>query len=131
VQYLIRRLRKSWDTQIYTGSLGEDGTLTHTGTFFRGMNPITLDYTAAEAAWRDGLDPMQADPPMHGSFEDQAGVPDTFLARLSPAQQAQHVSAWRRLFSQDSQKEPAPDCCQSAKVGRIGPERITVMESRR
>jgi glycosyltransferase involved in cell wall biosynthesis len=106
VQYVIRRLRKSWDTQIYTGSLGEDGTLTHTGTFFRGMNPITLDYTAAEAAWRDGLDPMQADPPMHGSFEDQAGVPDTFLAKLSPPIQARQVSAWRQLFSQ---KEKEPD----------------------
>jgi glycosyltransferase involved in cell wall biosynthesis len=72
------------------------------------MSPITMDYTAAEAAWRAGLDPQRADPPMHGSFEDQAGVPDTFLARLSPAQQARQVSAWRRLFSQE-QEEEAPD----------------------
>jgi D-inositol-3-phosphate glycosyltransferase len=120
VQYLIRRLRRSWDARLYTGSLGEARALTHAGTLFRGLDPIVIDYTAAEAAWRQGSDLQSTDPPMHGSFEDQVGVPDTFLARLSPAQQAQHVSAWRRLFSQDSQKEPAPDCCQSATLGRIG-----------
>ena len=43
---------------------------------------------------------------MHGSFEDQAGVPDTFLAKLSPPIQARQVSAWRQLFSQ---KEKEPD----------------------
>ncbi len=106
VRYLVRRLGRSWDARLYTGSLGEAGALTHANTFLRGMGPVTMDYTAAEAAWREGLDPMRADPPMHGSLEDQAGVPDTFLAKLSPPLQARQISAWRRLFSQE---DKAPD----------------------
>lgn len=50
--------------------------------------------------------PPAADPPMHGSFEDQAGVPDTFLAKLSPELRMRQVSAWRQLFSRE---EEAPD----------------------
>ena len=43
---------------------------------------------------------------MHGSFEDRPGVPDKFLASLSPEQTERQVSAWRRLFSLE---ETEPD----------------------
>ena len=105
VRYLGSRLRKSLGTRLYTGSLGETGDLTHAGTFFAGMDPVALDYTAADLEWRNGCDPLRADPPMHGSFEDRPGVPDIFLAKLSPELAGRQVSAWRRLFSLE-EREP-------------------------
>ncbi len=105
VRYLAVRLAKSMRTRLYTGSLGEAGDLTHAGTFFKGMDPISMDYTAAEREWRAGGDPLLVDPPMHGSFEDRPDVPDIFLAKLSPDLSARQVSAWRRLFSLE-QEEP-------------------------
>ena len=105
VRYLAGRLGKSLSTRLYTGSLGETGALTHAGTFFAGMNPIPLDYTVADLEWRNGGDPLRADPPMHGSFEDRPAVPDIFMAKLSPEQAGRQVLAWRRLFSLED-KEP-------------------------
>ena len=99
VRYLASRLRKSFSTRVYTGSLGEAGDLTHAGTFFGELDPITLDYTAAHLEWRNGGDPLRSDPPIHGSFEDRPGVPDIFLPKLSPELEGRQVSAWRRLFS--------------------------------
>ncbi|MCH8090191.1 MAG: hypothetical protein IH955_09295, partial [Chloroflexi bacterium] len=58
-----------------------------------------MDYSVADRDWRDGGDPLLADPPMHGSFEDRPGVPDVFLAKLSPELAARQVEAWRGLFS--------------------------------
>ena len=84
VRYLASRLAESFGIHLFTGSLGEAGDLTHAATFFAGMDPIALDYSAAYHEWQDGRDAMLADPPMHGSFEDRFGVPDVFLARLSP-----------------------------------------------
>jgi hypothetical protein len=37
VRYLSRRLARSFETRLYTGSLGAPGDLTHAGTFFAGM----------------------------------------------------------------------------------------------
>ena len=105
VRYLGGRLRKSLRAQLYSGSPGQAGAATHAGIFYAGMNPIPLDYTAAELEWRKGGDPLRAEPPMHGSFEDRAGVADKFLARLSPGLAGRQVSAWRRLFSLED-KEP-------------------------
>ena len=99
VRYLASRLAKSFSTRVYTGSLGEVGDLTHAGSFFAGMDPIALDYTTADLEWRNGGDPLRAHPPIHGSFEDRPGVPDTFMAKLSPELAERQVSAWRRLFS--------------------------------
>ena len=106
VRYLAPRLRKSFSTRLYTGSLGEAGAETHAATFFAAMNPVALDYTPADLEFRSGGDPLLADPPMHGSFEDRPGVPDKFLASLSPEQTERQVSAWRRLFSLE---ETEPD----------------------
>ena len=104
VRYLAVRIAKSFSTRLYTGSLGEAGDLTHAGTFFAGMDAITLDYTAADVEWRNGGDPLRADPPMHGSFEDRPGAPDVFLAKLSPELAGRQVSAWRRLFAREDQE---------------------------
>ena len=98
VRYLGGRLRKSLRAQLYSGSPGQAGAATHAGIFYAGMKPIPLGYTAAELEWRKGGDPLRAEPPMHGSFEDRAGVADKFLARLSPGLAGRQVSAWRRLF---------------------------------
>ena len=105
VRYLAPRLARSFSTGLYTGSLGEAGDLTHAGTFFAGMDPVSLDYSAADREWRDGRDPQLFVPPMHGSFEDRTGVPDIFLANVSPAMADRQVSAWRGLFSLE-EKEP-------------------------
>ena len=99
VRYLASRIGKLFNTRVFTGSLGEAGDLTHARTFFAGLDPIALDYTAADLEWRNGGDPLRADPPMHGSFEDRPGVPDIFLAKLSPELAELQVSAWRRTFS--------------------------------
>ncbi len=99
VRYLASRLKRSLSTHLYTGSLGEAGALTHAGTFFAGLDPAVMDYTEADLVWRDGGDPLRADPPMQGSLEDRAGVADTFLAKLSPELAGRQVSAWRDLFS--------------------------------
>ena len=52
VRYLATRLAKSFGTRLFAGSLGEVGDLTHAGTFFSGLNPIALDYSAADLEWR-------------------------------------------------------------------------------
>jgi len=106
VRYLASRLKRSLNTHLYTGSLGKAGALTHAGTFFAGLDPVVLDYTAADLVWLSGGDPLRANPPMHGSFEDRAGVADTFLAKLSPELTDRQVSAWRDLFSLE---EDEPD----------------------
>ena len=36
---------------------------------------------------------------MHGSFEDRPGVPDVFLAKLSPEMAGRHLGTWRQIFS--------------------------------
>ena len=84
VRYLAGHLKKSVNIKIFSGSLGEAGAPTHAGTFFADLDPTVLDYSAADREWRNGGDPLRTDPPMHGSFEDRPGVPDTFLANLSP-----------------------------------------------
>ena len=99
VRYLSRRLARSFATRLYTGSLGAPGDLTHAGTFFAGMDPIALDYSGAHRQWQGGRDPLLADPPMHGSFEDRPGVPDVFLAKLSPEMAGRQVATWGRIFS--------------------------------
>lgn len=105
VRYLTSRLKKSFNIQLYTGSLGEAGSLTNASTFYAGMDPIQLDYSKAELEWQNGGDPMLAEPPMQGSFEDRPGVADIFLAKLNPDLAGRQVSAWRRLFSLE-EKEP-------------------------
>ncbi len=92
-RYLASALRDAeWSVSLVAGSLGPAGEETHAPTFFAGIDVDHLDYTAAVAAFEEGLSAVAAPVPMHPSFEDREDAPDVVLAAVDPAL-AGHLSA--------------------------------------
>ena len=80
---------QGWDVSLLTGSLGQGGPSDATR-FYAGLDPVTVDYTAAAEA----DDPLAADPPMQPSYEDRAGAPDRVFARVDDAAYGRMVDTW-------------------------------------
>jgi len=93
-------LKRDLSVRLLTGSLGPAGSLTCAGSFFAGVpDLIPVDYTAALRAFERGEDPLMAEVPLHGSYEDRPDVPDRVLAALSSEGLALQEDFWARQFS--------------------------------
>ena len=63
--------------------------------FYDGLDLVPVDMTAAARS----ADPMAADPPFHGSYEDRADAPDRVFAALDDAAFEHQVDAWSRVLA--------------------------------
>ena len=85
---LARALPASgWEVRVVSGSGEPPGDARE---FYEGLDIVAVDMTAAARA----ADPMAADPPMHGSYEDREGAPDRVFAALGDAAYEHQVDAW-------------------------------------
>ena len=92
-RYLARFLPGTgWQPRLLAGSLGAPGEESHAGTFFGGLDLLSVDYTTAAAA----PDPLRADPPFQPSFEDRPGAPDRVFAAVDDDGYQRLVAAWAR-----------------------------------
>jgi D-inositol-3-phosphate glycosyltransferase len=100
-RYLAAALdRQGWPVRLFTGSLGEPGSVANAATFFAGLDVAAADFTPALEAFDRGDDPMAAEIPLHPSFEDRAGAPDRLFASLDDREAERQVAAWQRLFAE-------------------------------
>ncbi len=72
-----------WDVQVVSGSVA--GGHADAERFYDGIDVVPVDFSAGDA-------------PMHPSYEDRLGVPDTCFARIDDAHYAAHVDAWARVL---------------------------------
>lgn len=79
--------RHGWDVTVLTGSLAGRGDANR---FYSGLDPHTLDFTAARAA----PEPLRHDPPLHPSYEDRPGAPDQIFAALDDDDHERQVRGW-------------------------------------
>jgi D-inositol-3-phosphate glycosyltransferase len=101
VRYLYPRLTQGWGSSLYSGSLGNKGTITNAETFYSSTNVRSLDYTESHLAWEQGENPFDLESPMQASLEDRLNVPDAFMAKLSPEQASRQVISWRQIISKE------------------------------
>jgi D-inositol-3-phosphate glycosyltransferase len=107
-RYLAAALdRKGWPVRLFTGSLGEPGTVANAATFFAGLDVTAADFTPALEAFDRGDDPMAAEIPLHPSFEDRVGAPDRHFASLDDREAERQVAAWQRLLAEGGAAEAA------------------------
>jgi glycosyltransferase involved in cell wall biosynthesis len=91
---LARALPASgWEVRVVSGSGEPPGDARE---FYEGLDLVAVDMTAAARA----TDPMAADPPMHGSYEDREGAPDRVFAALDDAAYEHQVDAWADVLEQ-------------------------------
>lgn len=81
-----------WDVTIVSGSVAGRGDARE---FYAGLDVRPVDMTAAAVA----ADPMEADPPLHPSYEDRPGAPDRVFAALDDALFERQVAAWERALA--------------------------------
>jgi len=98
VRYLSRFLiaaETGWHVRVVAGSLGGQGEPGHAPSFFRGVaDMVTVPYDAAIRA----PDPMQANPPLHPSYEDRPAAADRVFASLDDETYEHHVAAWEVIL---------------------------------
>lgn len=87
-----------WAPRLFTGSVGAPNETGHAGSFFQGIDCDWIDYSAAQAAWSRGKDPMELPVPMHASFEAKPNVPDRSFLDLDDHAYARQVASWTSLF---------------------------------
>jgi glycosyltransferase involved in cell wall biosynthesis len=80
-----------WEVTILTGSAAGHGDATR---FYAGLDVRPVDMTHA----LDAPDPLQADPPLHPSFEDRPNAPDRIFAALDEAAFEHQVTSWCRAL---------------------------------
>jgi len=95
--HVMRSLARSlpaagWKATLLAGSLGPPDTASNAATFFAGLDPVAVDYTASAAA----PDPLAAEPPFQPSFEDRPGAADRVFARVDDDGYERLVTAWAR-----------------------------------
>src|SRR4051794_3430940 len=96
VRYLAPALDLvGWPVRLVAGSRGAVGASGNAKTFFRGLDVVPVDYSAALAAAEVGLDPMDQPVPLHPSFEDRTGAPDRIFAKLDDTQYERQVASWQ------------------------------------
>src|SRR4051794_28873804 len=88
--------RAGWDVTVVSGSVGAPREQSNAETFFRGLDVVSVDYTAALAS----ADPLHADPPMHPSFEDRPGAADPVFASVDDATYEHLVRAWEMALGE-------------------------------
>jgi glycosyltransferase involved in cell wall biosynthesis len=99
--HVVRNLARflpdaGWDVTLLTGSLGAEGAESNATTFFKGFDVHSVDYSAAMEA----PDPLQADPPMHPSFEDRSDAADRVFAKVDDDTYEHLVATWERALDQ-------------------------------
>jgi D-inositol-3-phosphate glycosyltransferase len=100
VRYLVPALESTgWQVALVAGSLGEPGDRTHAASFFKHPRLAAVDYTDVVRAHEDGRDPPAGAIPMHPSYEDRPGAPDTVFSAMSPGAGDRLVLAWERVLS--------------------------------
>ena len=86
VRYLCRALAGTrWTPTLFAGSVGPLADSSNAHHFFTGIDCLSLDFSPAVEAWRNGADPMAQPDPMPASFEDKEGVPDRIFLDLDAA----------------------------------------------
>ena len=91
---LARALPASgWSVRLVTGSGDPPGDARG---FYDGLDVVPVDMTPAARA----ADPMAADPPFHGSYEDRPDAPDRVFAALDDAAFEHQVEAWSRVLEE-------------------------------
>src|SRR3954453_19812858 len=88
--------RPGWDVTVVSGSLGAVGEESNAETFFKGLDVVSVDYTAALAS----AEPLLAAPPMHPSFEDRPGAPDRVFAKVDDKTYEHLVHAWEMALGE-------------------------------
>src|SRR4051794_38493635 len=88
----LARNLPGFEVTIVSGSVPGHG---DARTFSRGLDVRPVDMRAALGA----PDPLLADPPLHGSFEDRPGAPDRIFFAIDDATYEHHVAAWGRAFT--------------------------------
>ena len=98
-RYLCRALgRGEVALTLFAGSVGQADETSNAERFFRGVDCSTLDYSPARRAWAEGNDPMQAEVPMHASYEAKPSVPDRTFFELDDSAFARQVGSWRTFL---------------------------------
>jgi glycosyltransferase involved in cell wall biosynthesis len=80
-----------WGVTVLSGSVQGPGDARR---FYAGLDVRPHDFTRA----LDAPDPMRADPPMHGSYEDRADAPDRVFASLDDDAYERQVVGWCRAL---------------------------------
>ena len=94
-RYLAAALdRKGWPVRLFTGSLGEPGTIANAATFFSELDLAAADFTPALEGLARGDDPMAAGDPAASIVRGSCGSPRPTL-RL--ARRSRGRTAGRRL----------------------------------
>ena len=81
-----------WEGKVVSGSLGDPTDHSNATRFFAGLEVHAVDYSGAVAS----DDPLGHDPPMHPSYEDRPGAPDTVFAAVDDGAYEHLVAAWSR-----------------------------------
>src|SRR4051794_20363360 len=88
----LARNLPGFEVTIVSGSVPGHG---DARTFSRGLDVRPVDMRAALGA----PDPLLADPPLHGSFEDRPGAPDRVFCAIDDATYEHHVAVWARALA--------------------------------
>jgi glycosyltransferase involved in cell wall biosynthesis len=81
-----------WEVTVLSGSVAGRGDARE---FYAGLDVRPLDMAGALAA----ADPMEADPPLHPSYEDRPDAPDRVFAALDDRLFERQVAAWAGALS--------------------------------
>jgi glycosyltransferase involved in cell wall biosynthesis len=93
VRSLAAELPKhGWRPVVVSGSVAGVGDARH---FFDGLDVRPVDMTAALGA----PDPLNADPPLHPSYEDRPGARDRVFAAVDDATYEHQVAAWAEALA--------------------------------
>jgi glycosyltransferase involved in cell wall biosynthesis len=108
VRYLVPALEETgWRVALVAGSLGQPGDRTHAASFFKHSRLAAVDYTDVVRAHEEEREPPPDAIPMHPSFEDRQGVPDTVFSAVAPEAGDRLVAAWERVLSDAWPAPPA------------------------
>jgi len=83
-----------WEPTIVSGSLSVPGRPGDARDFYRGLDVLPFDMTAA----LDSPDPMRAEWPLHASYEDRPGAADRVFASLDDETFEHQARAWARAL---------------------------------
>lgn len=101
VRYLSLALESAgWQVDLASGSLGAAGEEANAGTFFSGLSVAAADYGPALSAYAAGQDPLEAEVPLHPSFEDGDNTPDRVFGAVSPQIGEHLIEAWARFLGE-------------------------------
>ena len=93
---LLREIRRrGWGVRLVSGSRTDDGGGTDAEAFYSGIDLRAVDFVPALRE-RDPIRPSGDVTPMHPSFEQRPGAPDSVFAVLDDADFERQTEAWAR-----------------------------------